>query len=148
MKLNTLLLTILCASICFGSETKNQNKLNKYYNKEMGYTFYYPLGWQVTYEYYYQSAAEEEKGIKNKRPPVILCDTNSNECLEINGRQCHAALELPYDRYWICLDQSISKENWDTTAIMINEGEYKYQYLSENTIKAIETIKRSFKLTK
>jgi hypothetical protein len=46
------------------------------------------------------------------------------------------------------LDHSIAKDKWDTTAILINEDEYKYQYLSENAIKAIETITKSFKLSK
>jgi len=152
MKVNVLLLVILCVTICLGSENNKQNKnkakYNVYYNKQMGYTFHYPLSWQVTYESYYQTAAEEGKGNKNPYPPVILYDSISKEYLEINGRQCHATLKLPQEHYWICLDHSIAKDKWDTTAILINEDEYKYQYLSENAIKAIETITKSFKLSK
>jgi hypothetical protein len=147
MKVDALLLAILCTTICLSSENNKQNKVkyNVYYNKEMGYTFHYPLNWKVTFESHYQTAAEEGKGIKNPYPPVILCDSITNEYLEINGRQCHATLNLPQEHYSICLDHSIPKDKWDTTATLINEDDYKYQYLSENAIKAIEIITKSFK---
>jgi len=150
MKVSALLLTIFIATICLSSENNRKNKpnYNVYYNKEMGYTFHYPFNWKVTYESYYQTAAEEGKGIRNPYPPVILFDSTTNEYLEINGRQCLATLNLPQEHYWICLDHSISKEKLDTTAALIREDEYKYQYLSQNSIKAIKTITKSFKLIK
>ena len=150
MKVNALLLIILFATTCLSSGHNKQDraKYNVYYNKEMGYTFHYPLNWKVTYQSYYQTAAEEAKGSKNPYPPVILRDSITNEYLEINGRQCQMTLNLHQEHYWICLDHSISKDKWDTTASLINEGEYKYQYLSKNAIRAVETITKSFKVIK
>jgi hypothetical protein len=146
-RLYLLIGLIFIISLNSEGNNKQDSKFKIYSSNEMGFTFHYPINWTVKEESLYQTAAEASEKRKNPHPPVLLCDTITNDCIEINGRQCPVEFKLHVKGYTICLSQAADTIGHHPGEIMVDKTN-KSKYLSSRVIFAVEMIDSSFTILK
>jgi hypothetical protein len=103
------------------------------------------MNWIVKEESLYQTAAEASEKRKNPHPPVLLCDTITNDCIEINGRQCFVEFNLHVKGYSICLSQATDTVVHYPGEIIVDKSN-KSKYLPPRVIFTVDMIDSTFEV--